>query len=295
MTLHALVAALGGDLYAGGRRASVPAPGHSAADRSVSLLLSGERLIVHSFGAASWAAVRDHLRAMGHIDRDGRLLTGAGAAGARPAGPRPADPQRRAAARRLWAEAGPVAPASLSARHLARRAIRTDPALIGGLRHHGSAPLSVYRTDGGRRPALLAAITAPEGEMTAVEITYLAPNGARDQRLRLPRKMVGLAPPGSAVRLAPQAPAMVVGEGVMSVLSAAERFALPAWALLSVHNLALWAPPIGTRRVVVAADRGAPGEAAAARLLRRLRAMRVEGVLAPPPDGAEDWNAWAVG
>jgi putative DNA primase/helicase len=298
MTLHALVAALGGDLYAGGQRASVPAPGHSAADRSVSLLLSGDRLIVHSFGAASWTAVRDHLRALGHTDGDGRLLTGAGhgaAAAAGPTGPRPSDAERRAAACRLWAEAGPVSPPSLSARHLAGRAIRTDPALIGGLRHHGSVPLSVYGTGGGRRPALVAAITAPEGELTAVEVTYLAPGGARDPRLRTPRKMVGRVPPGSAVRLAPQAPAMVVGEGVMSVLSAAERFALPAWALLSACNLAVWTPPIGTRRVMIAADRGATGEAAAARLLRRLRARRVEGVLAPPPDGAEDWNAWAVG
>lgn len=297
MTLHALVAALGGDLYAGGQRASVPAPGHSAADRSVSLLLSGDRLIVHSFGAESWTAVRDHLRATGHIDGDGRLLTGAGpgADAAGPTGPRPSDPERRAAACRLWAEAGPVSSASLSARYLAGRAIRTDPALIGGLRHHGSAPLSVYRPGGGRRPAMVAAITAPEGELTAVEVTYLAPGGARDPRLRTPRKMVGLVPPGSAVRLARQAPAMVVGEGVMSVLSASERFALPAWALLSACNLAVWTPPVGTRRVVVAADRGTPGEAAAARLVRRLRARRVEGVLAPPPDEAEDWNAWAVG
>ena len=153
----------------------------------------------------------------------------------------------------------------------------------------------MYRAAGGRRPALLAAITSPEGGLTAVEVTYLAPNGARDERLRTPRKMVGLVPPGSAVRLAPEAPALVVGEGVMSVLSASERFGLPAWALLSAHNLAAWTPPPGVRYVVIAADRGAPGEAAAAGLLRRLRRMEIEGTLAPPPADAEDWNAWAVG
>jgi len=54
MSLHPIVAALGGDLYQGGRRANVPAPGHSQADRSVSLLLEGDRLVIHGFGAADW-------------------------------------------------------------------------------------------------------------------------------------------------------------------------------------------------------------------------------------------------
>ena len=39
MSLRTIVQALGGELYDGGRRANIPAPGHSAADRSVSLLL----------------------------------------------------------------------------------------------------------------------------------------------------------------------------------------------------------------------------------------------------------------
>ena len=59
MTLHAIVAALGGDLYQGGLRANVPAPGHSADDRSVSLLHADGRVIIHGFGAADWREVRD--------------------------------------------------------------------------------------------------------------------------------------------------------------------------------------------------------------------------------------------
>lgn len=167
MTLHAIVSALGGELYAGGARANVPAPGHSRTDRSVSLLLSGDRLVIHSFGAASWRAVRDHLHAAGLIDRDGRLLAGPGAGAGRDVpDPRPDRAARRAAARRLWAEAGPLTPASLSRRHLVLRGVRTDPATLAGLRHHGAAPLGVYRASGPARPALLAAITAPSGRLT---------------------------------------------------------------------------------------------------------------------------------
>lgn len=68
MTLHAIVAAFGGDLYQGGWRANVPAPGHSADDRSVSLLLAEGRVIIHGFGAADWREMRDLLRSSGFID-----------------------------------------------------------------------------------------------------------------------------------------------------------------------------------------------------------------------------------
>lgn len=40
--LMALTRDLGGDLLAGSRRALIPAPGHSAADRSVPLLLEAD-------------------------------------------------------------------------------------------------------------------------------------------------------------------------------------------------------------------------------------------------------------
>lgn len=294
MSLRTLVAALGGDLYAGGSRANVPAPGHSASDRSVSLLLSGDRLVVHSFGGADWKVVRDHLRVLGHVDQEGRLLTGSAG---RPSGAdesRPDRTARLAAARRLWEEAGPVTPSSLSARYLALRAIGADPGRIPALRHHGRAPLSIYGPTRLARPALVASITDPAGGLTAVELTYLAPGGRRDERLRLPRKTIGLVPAGSSVRLAPASPTLVVAEGVISTLSASERLGLPAWALLSAHNLAAWAPPPETRRVVVAADRGVAGEAAARRLRSRLRAMGLACEVAPPPGGAEDWNAHAV-
>ena len=73
MSLRAIVEVLGGDLYDGGRRANIPAPGHSRADRSVSLLLKDDRVIVHTFGDGDWQAVLDDLVA-GH--RFGGLQTG---------------------------------------------------------------------------------------------------------------------------------------------------------------------------------------------------------------------------
>jgi putative DNA primase/helicase len=284
-SLAPIVRALGGELYADGRRANVPGPGHGSGDRSVSLLLAGRRVIVHSFAEDPWREVLAELRRLGLVDHQGLLVGQSGSAG--PAAQAPPPSERRARAVELWTLAGRAA-GSLSERHLRRRAVARP--LSDALRHHPAAPVSVYRPRGGFvRPALVARIQAPTGETCAVEITYLGPDGDR-ARLRLPRKTVGVLPPGSAVRLDPVASAIVVAEGVFSALSASERFARPAWALLSAANLAAWTPPAGVHHVLIAADRGRAGELSAARLARRLRAAGVGCHVALPPEPFGDWN-----
>lgn len=292
MTLHRIVAAVGGDLYAGGRRASIPAPGHSAGDRSVSLLLEGDRLIIHGFGAADWRAVRADLFGRGLIDAASRTP-------GRPfdrtaAVSRPDRRTRVAAARRIWEGAADLEAGCASHRHLLRRAIRTPLTDLGDLRHHPAAPVSAFRLHGPTRPALVARISDPRGAFTAVELVYLAPNGRMAPDLRLPRKTVGVLPPGSAVRLSQAADALLVGEGVMTVLSASARFGLPGWAMLSAHNLSVWVAPPTVRRVLVAADRGAVGEAAGAALRRRLAAAGLSARLILPPAPFGDWNEMAA-
>jgi hypothetical protein len=160
----------------------------------------------------------------------------------------------------------------------------------GALRAHAAAPAWAYRDAGPRRPALLAGVCDPEGGLTAVEITYLDADGGRSRSARPARKLVGVLPAGSAVRLAPAAEAMVVGEGVFTTLSAMRRFGRPGWALLSTGNLRRWAPPPGVRRVFVAGDRGPEGERSAAVLRDRLVEAGVEAEVALPPVGCGDWN-----
>jgi phage/plasmid primase-like uncharacterized protein len=150
-------------------------------------------------------------------------------------------------------------------------------------------PEAVYAARGLRRPALLAAITAPAGELTGVEVTYLAPNGER-ARTALARKTIGVRGPGAAVRLDSPAPRMLVGEGVATCLSAAARFGLPVWALLSAGNLRAWRPPPGVEFVVIAADRGRDGERSALVLAAALRAAGVHGAIRWPPAPFGDWN-----
>jgi len=283
-TLAAIVRALGGELYAGGRRASVPGPGHSAADRSVSLLLTGRRVVVHCFAGDDWRTVLADLQRRGLIDAAGDLTGSAGIASVRP--DLPGRAARAAIARQLWAEARPL-DATLSERHARMRGVAG--ALPPALRHHPGVHAAIYAGRGPRRPALLAAIQGSDGALVGVEVTYLAPNGER-ARLAIPRKTVGACPAGAAVRLAPAGPRLLVGEGVFTCLSAAGVFDLPAWALLSTRNLRCWRPPPGVRFVLVAADRGPDGERSARLLAARLRAGGTGCAVRWPPAPHGDWN-----
>lgn len=287
MSLRAIVAAVGGDLYAGGRRANVPAPGHSARDRSVSLLLSNGRVIAHGFGGADWRAALDDLRDRGLIDASARPTGPCGVAAETPPLP---SAVRLAAVRDLWETARPVRVGSPAARHGRRRHIARPLGSIGSLRAHAAAPLSVYRPGRASRPALLAAITGADGVLAGLEIVYLAPNGRLATEFKLPRKTVGRLPAGCAVRLDPAGESLLVAEGVFTALSAGERFGLPAWALLSTSNLRRWFAPPGVRRVLIAADRGADGEASARRLARRLSGVGLDVAIRLPPQPHGDWN-----
>ena len=295
VSLREIVAALGGDLHHDGRSANVPAPGHSPADRSISLLLDGGRLVIYGFGSSDWRDVRAHLHNLGLIDASGRLagVTAATSGPALAAPPRPPPRIRIAAAQSLWAEALPLADGDLCFRYFRHRGVRLG-STPEDLRRHPAAPVSVFRQTGPTCPALLAAIRTPDGAISAVEIAYLDPDGRAARRLRLPRKTVGSAPAGVAVRLSRPGAEMVVGEGVATTLSAMAGFDLPGWALLSAGNLARWSPPAGVGRVVIAGDRGPAGEAAAAELCARLRAEGTAADIRLPPAPFGDWNEVAA-
>lgn len=292
MSLKPIVRACGGDLYAGGRRANIPAPGHSAKDRSISLCWLDGRVIAHSFGGADWREALDRLRDLGLIDQENRLR-GAAAVATRPPAAEPSTRQRQAAARAIW-DFGRAVPGTLAEAYLRGRQVRRPLPGPSALRHHGAVPIAVY--DGGRitKPALLAGVVDVSGLLTGVEITYLDPGGRRARWPRLSRKTVGCLPGGSAVRLDEAAPELLVAEGVATALSASEQLELPAWALLSTCNLRAWSPPPGARRVVIAADRGADGEAAAHALAARLRQAGVVARVRLPPGRFGDWNDVAV-
>ena len=289
MPLRNIVRALGGDLYAGGRRANVPYPGHSRADRSLSILADHGRIVVSCFGGGDWKEALAHLRDAGLIDRDNRP-TAAGPTMAEPL-PFVSSRERTQTSERIWEGGRPIG-GTLAQTYLRLRHVLGDPPGPQVARFNPAVPLCAYRTEAwiATRPALVVAIRDAGGALTGIEATYLRANGRRADELRIPRKHIGHVPAGCAVRIDPAAADMLVAEGFVTALSARARFGLPAWALLSTRNLRSWSAPRDVRSVLIAGDNGADGRRSASVLAERLEVQGVRTRLAFPDARYGDWN-----
>lgn len=286
--LERIVAACGGDLIDGGRRALIPGPGHSARDRSVSLLETDDgRIVIHCFSPQdNWREVRRALQARGLLGQERHGPASRSNIQRRANRGQPRSGERVVRAKRFWDEARPLA-GTVAERYLIQRAIVPSLARSSALRFH--ARMTSF-DDRLRRPALVAAIVGSDGALQGVQITLLSTHGSAKASVATPRRVIGWLM-GGAVQLAEPEAELAVAEGVESAASAAAALDLPTWALLSAHNLALFTPPSTIRRLVVALDNDPAGRAAFERLRHRTHSLRVEGAL--PPRGAKDWNDWA--
>lgn len=261
--------------------ALVPGPGHSKADRSLSLRLVGERVIWHSFANDTARAVFDHLG----ID---------GAKEASPQERREAARQREAEERRrqaanaafcaaVWGETllseGTIVAAYLAARGL-------SGAIPHTLRFHAAAPTNYQRSV--TTPAMVALVHAPNGQPVGLHVTALKADGSAKAWGDKSRRMFG-SMRGAAVRLGPisEAGELAVGEGIESCLSFSTLKGVPAWAALSTSGLQQFGPPASLTRLYVAADADDAGMSAARELAER--ASRLCEVVVTPP-AAGDWN-----
>ncbi|MGH7119131.1 MAG: DUF7146 domain-containing protein [Acetobacteraceae bacterium] len=162
--------------------------------------------------------------------------------------------RRRALA--LWTGAVPVR-GTPAERYLGSRCIG----------HVAASPALRFRSDtphpaGGRLPALLAAVTGPDGGVVALHRTYLKRDGGGKASVEPAKASLGPVH-GGAVRLDEAAPELAIGEGVETAAAAGKLLGLPAWAAISCGNLAGAVLPALVRSVVIAVDRDEPGERAA--------------------------------
>jgi hypothetical protein len=191
------------------------------------------------------------------------------------------------AARRLFASAEPI-PGTLAAIYLRNRGI-ADVGDLPALRFH---PRCFYRAhEGAPRetwPALLAAVTDPDGVITGVLRTWLARDGSGKAPLATPRRSMGRLL-GHGVRLGGAQPApaqagvLAAGEGLETMLSLRVVLpALPVVAALSATHLAAFVPPTGLRRLYIARDSDRVGRRAAEMLGARVQAGGIEALVLTP-------------
>ena len=230
-------------------------------------------------------------------------------------------------AQQLWDEARPVSPGDEVDRYLQGRrlgpagnASAADPAGPGraacpagpgsavypaALRLHPA--LGYYERDASGRnrqvashPAMLAAITSPDGRLVSLHRTYL-PGGAKltggDAR-----KLLCAGIQGAAVRLDATTDELALCEGIETGLAVRLATGKPVWAALSAGNLERIVLPETVRRVCIYADNDAgrefTGQCAAYLLARRLKreqpdeTLRQVSVFVPKLAGADWADVW---
>lgn len=287
--LERIVAQCGGILLDGGKRALIPGLGHSHKDRSVSLAETDQgRILIHCFSPKDdWRDVRRALAEQGLLDEDASELAPSARRPAPKIATPPAAEARLARAQRLWGESRPLSCTPASA-YLRRRAIEDGACGGDSLRFH---PRMSGLDDRLRRPALVAAITGPNGALQGVQVTLLTAHGTAKAPVPTPRRVIGKLM-GGAVRLHTASDQLAIGEGIETMLSATDALGVPAWAALTADNLALFKPPLSVRRLIVVVDDDAAGHAAAEALRTSVQSVKTIET-APAPHGFNDWNDWA--
>lgn len=200
----------------------------------------------------------------------------------------PAQADMKEVCRRIWFKSIPVVDGDPVSRYLRlRTGLDEVPPCI---RYHATLP---YRHDDGRisrHPAMVAKVMDLHGKGTAIHRTYLTTAGHKADVPDV-KKVLGNLPPGSAVRLFPPAECLGIAEGIETALAASRRFGVPVWAAISASGLERWAPPAGTRHVMVFGDNDESytGQAAAFTLAKRLTTVGIATEIHVPTTQGADW------
>jgi hypothetical protein len=120
-----------------------------------------------------------------------------------------------------------------------------------------------YHRVGRNFPAMLAPIINVDGELTAVHVTMLRPDGSgkADVAKGLQRETQGVIR-GGTIRLIPHDPnrELIIAEGIETSLSASVIFGdLPAWSAVFAGGLKTVELPAEVRRIVIACDHDLSG------------------------------------
>ena len=185
----------------------------------------------------------------------------------------------------IWREAQPIA-GTLAEKYLNARGVTIPPPpTLRYLAHARYTPADLIL------PALIAAVTRwPSRQVTAVQRTFLRPDGEGKASVNQPRMTLGPTT-GGAVRLAPARPRLALAEGLETALSVLQACPdLPVWAVLGTSGFKSVILPGDTREVIIAADGDEAGEIAAQATAERFLAEGLTVRIARPPDGCNDFN-----
>lgn len=265
--LLAAARTLGGEI-AGQNRIRCPGPGHSRADRSLSVTFTNGGFVVHSFAGDSWKECRDHIKARLGLSDDRSVAFNDN--------PAPAEvisiQKRRMDALSIWERSSPIT-GTLAETYLVGRSLSYDGNVLRFW--HGGRAMVALITD--------AATAEPIG----IHRTLLDADGRRTAK-----KMLGRAK-GGVVRLSPDEDVcggLAIAEGVETALAAMAFGFRPIWASLSAGNMAAFPPLAGVEALTIFADNDASGtgQRAALACAERWHAANREVTLVEPKSVGAD-------
>lgn len=280
-TIHraaAVAKALGGTVV-GPYRIVAPGPGHSRADRSMSVMLDSgavDGFRINSFAGDDWRICRDHVRQMLCIPDSGHHHLNAQLSQPSPATTPVSDSSRIDIAHRLWRQAVPI-DGTLAAVYLLDRGLGLSDEVLDGhaLRFHGACPFRLQDRTTVRLPSMLTAmVDIRTDEFCGVHRTALKPDGsgkANVPGLGNAKKMLGRAV-GACVKLSADEDVSLglhIAEGIETALACMAMGFRPMWVALSAGGIAKFAVLAGIEALTVFTDHDATGMAAAAECASR--------------------------
>jgi putative DNA primase/helicase len=263
-----IVSIMGGTVT-GRNSCTVPGPGHSKGDRSLSILIDREDPLgfkVNTFAGDDWQTCRDYVAAaLGLKYHAARRATGE-----IPQLKKTTDSESRPSEfpLQLWLEAvsarGTLAEKYLTSRQLALPDRHTEV-----LRFHPSCPFG----QGVRHPCMIALYRdIKTNEPKAVHRTALTPDGKKIDRKALGPKA------GCAIKLSADeniGQGLTIGEGLETTLAGMALKFRPAWALGDAGEIAKFPllPGVECLTILVDNDASGTGQAAALECSRRWTSM----------------------
>lgn len=185
------------------------------------------------------------------------------------------------AARRIWDEAASIEGTPAEA-YLRSRGITMSlpPTLrFGRLR---------YPQEDGRRPALVAAVCAPDGALIGIQRTFLTDQGSKADVPEVKLSLGRVA--GGAIQLGPPEESLIVTEGLEDGLTLVQVLARSVWVSAGTSMLPRMELADVTRAVVIGADGDAAGEAAANKAAHAFAAAGRKVRIMRPAAGFKDFN-----
>lgn len=190
------------------------------------------------------------------------------------------------AARRLWASAMPIH-CTLAETYLRRRGIAVDRSVTAVRFHPSCYWVSSDGRDRRALPAMLAAVTDNNGQLTGLHRTWLSRDGCKAKIDPSRRAMGALL--GNAVRLGEIGAVAAIAEGLETAMSLQTLMPeMPVMAALSAAHLERINLPACLSHVYIAQDNDTAGRSAAERLQARACQSGVEATILAPRLG--DWN-----